>query len=353
LRKVGVVGCGVISTAHLQGWRASENCAIAGVFDLNRELAERQARRFGVDRIFTNLDEVIDACDIVDICTPPQAHFEGAMAVIRAERDLFIEKPVVIRLDEWNELSDAMRGSKTRVSVMHHQKFTLSTQRARSWFDAGRIGRIVRFNRMFLTSPRKDRMFPESGHWSHALPGGRWFETLPHELYMAYHFVGPAELDAVSVVHTSSSPPGADADEVVITLRSAEAIVTFHYSANCDMDERTTTIYGAEGVIDIDGLSDVASLRRVARDKWVRPIGAPFVDAGSVLLRMPADRARYLRSRVAKQSPHVRAIVAFAEYLDGTAGCPTTLEEIDYVVRYSDAIGRAIDERLGAAREGP
>ena len=43
---------------------------------------------------------------------------------------------------------------------------------------SSRFGEVIRVQREFLTHPTTDRMLVGSAHWSHSLPGGRWFETI-------------------------------------------------------------------------------------------------------------------------------------------------------------------------------
>ncbi len=49
--KVGLVGCGAIAPAHLRAWQKVPGFEIGGVFDLNRELAEKRAKEFSIGHI--------------------------------------------------------------------------------------------------------------------------------------------------------------------------------------------------------------------------------------------------------------------------------------------------------------
>ena len=344
--KVGLVGCGHISMAHLKAWQKTEGCRVIGVFDLNRKLAKKRTRAFKIEKIYDDLERLIAECDIVDVCTPPQTHSQIAQQVVAAGRHLVIEKPLVTDVVDWDELSAMLSESPGKIAVIHNLKFTNSVQLAKRWVNEGRIGEIIRVEREFLTNPETDRMLVGDSHWSHQLPGGRWYETLPHELYLTHYFAGALELADVTVAQTAHAPAGAPADEVLITLKGDHCLATVHFSANCRLNKRVFTIQGTEGLITIDILSDFATLSTLRDKKWQRTIGRPLLEVGLTLWRSIPDRTSYLYRQLRGQTPHTNLIQAFGRYLQGQGPAPTPLDEIDYVVRNCDRIGRGIDRQL-------
>ncbi len=345
---VGIVGCGKISSAHLKAWSRLEGFTVAGVFDVNRQLAEERAKEFSVPRVFDTLEQLLDACTVVDVCTPPQTHTAIARQVLIAGRHLLIEKPVVIEVADWDSLVELVRRSPGKLAVIHNLKFANSVRLAKHWVDEGRIGDVIRIQREFLTSATTDRMLVGDKHWSHRLPGGRWFETLPHELYLTHWFAGALELEHVSVVHTPRAPAGAPADEVVCVLRGEQALATVHFSANCEQNRRVFTVQGTHGQIVVDILGDQATLSTASDAKWKRAVGQQLLSAGRTILQALPDRSRYGLERLRGASPHSRAIEAFAAEVAGRGEPATPFAEVDYVVRNCDRIGRAIDQQLAA-----
>lgn len=347
--QVGIVGCGHISQTHLKAWRRTAGCRVQGVFDVNRALAEQRAGQFQIKTVYDDLEQLIASCDVVDVCTPPQTHAEIARRVIEAGRDLLIEKPLVMDVGEWDRLRQLMARSPSRVTVVHNLKYTHAVQQAKRWIEQGRIGQVISIARQFLTSPQTDRMLVGQGHWSHGLPGGRWFETLPHELYVIHTLVGPLEPIQVTALHTAQAPAGAPADHVVVTLASERCVGSIHYSAHCQLNRRMTVIHGTDGVLELDTLSDAIVLLTSHDRQWKRAVGMPFLEAGRALGRMIPDRIGYLARRVSGQSPHTALICAVDRYLHGQGPAPTPLDEIDYVVRNCEQIGREIDRQLTSA----
>ena len=350
MTRVALVGCGHIAAAHLAAWKKATNSHVAVLFDVSRELAEKRSKEFGVARIASSLEEALALADVVDVCTPPHTHADIAGKVLKAGRHLLIEKPVVTAVKDW-EAVRAVAGDRT-IGVVHNLKFTHAVRQAKQWVDEGRIGAVLRINRLFLTNPDGDRMLvdPAPGareHWSHSLPGGRWFETLPHELYITHMFAGPLPVASVTALHTSAAIAGAPADEVCVVLAGGRCISTFHYSASSKENRRSVEIFGTDGKIEIDVLSDTATLAAARDGRVLRAVGVKNVETGERLLQAIPDRAEYLLRRAQKETPHATLIRAFDHHLAGEGPSPTPLDEVDYVIRTGDVIGRKIDAAVG------
>jgi predicted dehydrogenase len=347
---VGIVGCGLISEAHLKAWAKTEGFAVRGVLDLDREQAEKRARQFEVETVFERLEDLVGACDVVDVCTPPQTHARIAEQAIVAGKHLVMEKPMVTDAADWQRMVGQIEQAGTKIAVIHNLKFLHAVRTAKKWVDEGRIGDVIRIQREFLTSAATDRMLVGDTHWSHKLPGGRWFETLPHELYLTHWFVGALEVAGVATLSTDRAPAGAPADEVVITLKGGRCLATIHFSANCDQNRRMFTLQGTKGHIVVDLLSDFATINTTKDGRWKRAAGGTIIEAGETILRGGPDRARYGVQHLKGESPHLRIIQSLGKSLRGEGEEPTPLAEVDYVVRNCDLIGREIDRQVAASR---
>ena len=348
--RIGLIGAGHIAASHLAAWRRSPGCELAGIFDVRRQAAEARARQYGVAAVYDEVAALVDGCDVVDVCTPPETHAEIVGAALAAGRHLLCEKPIVTDLAEWHRIVELLDGGKSKIAVVHNLKYVRSVRRARRWIEQGRIGRLLRLSRLFFTDPAGDRMLARP-HWSHGLPGGRWFETLPHELYLIHQLMGPLEPVGVTTLSSGDAPLGVPADEVTIVFRGDGGLADVHYSANCGLNRRWLTLWGTEGSIAVDLLSDTAALARRRDSRWHRASGGLLELAGRTA-RWPVDRASYLLGRLRGRSPHALLIEEFARYLLDGGPPPTPLEEIDYVVRTADRIGREIDRQARGGDNG-
>ena len=158
--RVGLIGCGHISATHLKSWARTRGSRVQGVFDLDADQARAQARRFGVPKVYPDIDSLLSGCDVVDVCTPPQTHEELIHRVLDAGRHLVIEKPIVTELRAWERIRERYRQADTQLCVIHNVKFAHSVQTARRWLTEGRLGELLSVDWNFLTtrkSPTQER----------------------------------------------------------------------------------------------------------------------------------------------------------------------------------------------------
>src|SRR5690606_391112 len=99
------------------------------------------------------LKEIIDQCDVLDVCTPPHTHYPIVQDIIEAGKHMIVEKPLVTDADEWEILKRAIQKSNIKFAVLHNMKFGLAVQKAKKLIDKGNIGKLIRINRYFLTHP--------------------------------------------------------------------------------------------------------------------------------------------------------------------------------------------------------
>ena len=72
-RPIVIIGTGgIVNDAHLPAYRKA-SFPVAGVFDIDRERAEKTAARFGVQRVFDSIAEATAQRNVVfDIAVPPE-----------------------------------------------------------------------------------------------------------------------------------------------------------------------------------------------------------------------------------------------------------------------------------------
>ncbi len=343
---VGLAGCGHISGKHVEGWRRAKGSKLVGLFDVRRPSAETLRARFpGLElTVFDSVGELAGECDILDICTPPQTHRDLLELAIKNDCHILVEKPVVTSVADWDRLLPALEASGRSLTVVHNLKFSRSAARAKQWIDEGRIGDLLRLEWSFMTSPASDRMLTDPDHWSRSLPGGRWFETLPHNLYLTHFFAGP--MRPRSAVVRSGRPE--HADEALIVLKSTSCLATVHFSSNCEINHRWGTLIGSKGIIDLDLLADAATLHTGADSKAGRAVSRTLTGALGTLSQILPDRAAYLAGKTTGSSPHARLIGLLDEHLGSDGPAPTPIDEVDYVIRTCPEIGDLIDGALAA-----
>ena len=86
--KIGLVGCGGISGAHVPGWQALDDCEIVAICDVRQEMMDK----YPGPRQYLSFDEMLqkEELDIVDICLPTFLHPDYAIKAM--EKGTFFAK---------------------------------------------------------------------------------------------------------------------------------------------------------------------------------------------------------------------------------------------------------------------
>jgi predicted dehydrogenase len=127
--KIGLVGIGKIARdQHIPALAADPRFELVAC-------ASRHARVDGVANfadVETLLAEVKDL-DAISICTPPQAHFEAALAALRAGKHVMLEKPPAATTRHIALLqAEAARQGRTLFQTWH-SRFAAGVDAARDW----------------------------------------------------------------------------------------------------------------------------------------------------------------------------------------------------------------------------
>lgn len=121
--KIGVLGAGHLGKIHLKCIQlASDHLELIGFYDTDSANAKKVSSELSI-KAFDDIDQLIDAVDIVDIVTPTTTHYELAKRVITKGKHLFIEKPITHTVEEAEELLQLSGEYQVKVQVGHVERF--------------------------------------------------------------------------------------------------------------------------------------------------------------------------------------------------------------------------------------
>ncbi len=120
--KVGVFGTGHLGKFHLNNWKEIAGVELVGFFDPNDEAAEQVAATYNLKR-YTNDEELMDDCDIIDVVAPTNHHFVICQKAIRKGKHVFVEKPLANTVEEAQQLVKLVKESAIKLQVGHVERF--------------------------------------------------------------------------------------------------------------------------------------------------------------------------------------------------------------------------------------
>jgi predicted dehydrogenase len=120
--KIGVFGTGHLGKFHLNNWKEIQGVELVGFYDPSDTAAVEVVAKYDLKR-YLNEDELIDACDAIDIVTPTQYHFALCEKAIKKGKHVFVEKPMANTMEEAKTLVKLVQESKIKFQVGHVERF--------------------------------------------------------------------------------------------------------------------------------------------------------------------------------------------------------------------------------------
>lgn len=101
---VGVVGAGRIAKRFPQEVGKVSAVEVKGVYDIDREKADKLAVENGIAQVYSSFEELVDDVDAVYIATPHLLHYEQTKYALQHHRHVLCETPLVLQGDQAREL---------------------------------------------------------------------------------------------------------------------------------------------------------------------------------------------------------------------------------------------------------
>ncbi len=164
--KVAVIGAGAWGANLIRVFR---KLGVLGLIcDINKNTLRIQSKKFPGIKTADSAKKVFQAKDIkaVVIATPPNTHYLLAKQALLSQKDVFVEKPLSLRLQEVAELAKLVKRSKKILMVGHILHFHPAVIRLKQLIREGALGKILYIysNRLNMGKLRKD----ENILWSFA-----------------------------------------------------------------------------------------------------------------------------------------------------------------------------------------
>lgn len=104
--KIGIIGVGGISTAHIPAYLANPNVELYAFCDIDEDRLNMMAEKYNITRKYTDLNEMLklEEIDAVSVCTWNSAHAPCVIAALNAGKNVLCEKPMAMSSIEAAEM---------------------------------------------------------------------------------------------------------------------------------------------------------------------------------------------------------------------------------------------------------
>lgn len=146
----GVIGVGSLGDHHARIYSSAPRVGSVVLYDADPVRADEGARRWNA-RTAPSPGELLDACDVVSICTPATAHHDFALEAFSRGVHVLVEKPIAARSDEGRRMVEAAERAGCVLQVGHIERFNGAFEAAASLVDSPRF---IESHRLGTFTPR-------------------------------------------------------------------------------------------------------------------------------------------------------------------------------------------------------
>ena len=188
--RMGVLGLGEgrsIISAVLQ----SEYWELGNICDLNEELCKQRCEEFELARYTTKYEEMLadPDIDVIGIYTPDQLHATHIKMALEAGKDVICTKPLMIDLDEANDLLEVQKRTGRIVFVGQSSRYFEPARRQRQDYLEGKHGELETVETHYISD---SRWFLERA-WSHQKGFSWMYNFMIHAVDLAVWYLPDIE----------------------------------------------------------------------------------------------------------------------------------------------------------------
>jgi predicted dehydrogenase len=141
INKSAIIGTGYWGKKHLEEYLALGIDPIA--VDQNEDNLKSCAEKYGVktEKDYRNIlhDDNIKA---VSICTPNETHYRIAKDFLNAKKNVMVEKPLAMTIEQGRELIDIAKDNNLTLAVGHIFRFNNAINRVKEMIENYELGKI-------------------------------------------------------------------------------------------------------------------------------------------------------------------------------------------------------------------
>jgi len=146
--KLGVIGYGYWGPNLVRNFAEANGSAIAAVSDVDAKKLELVNKRYPAVRTTTRFQDLLDdpGVDAIAVATPVNTHFEMGMAVLKAGKHLWLEKPMTETSLQARKLVDEAAKRGLCLFVDHTFIYTGAVRKMREIIKVGDLGRVYYYD---------------------------------------------------------------------------------------------------------------------------------------------------------------------------------------------------------------
>ncbi len=223
--KAAVVGCGAIADSHAWAMQSTDGCSLVAACDAEPLMAKQFADRFGVDRTYTDVGEMLREArpDVLHILTPPRTHYALAKQCLEHGCHAYVEKPFTLYPDEAAKLCALADQKKLKLTVGHDALFSPAARKMRGMIQSGYLGgspvHMECYYGYEFGNTYGNALLTDQHHWVRSLPGKLLHNIISHGIARIAEFISVDQPRVIAHGFVSPLLQGIGEKEIIDELR--------------------------------------------------------------------------------------------------------------------------------------
>jgi predicted dehydrogenase len=191
--QLGVIGCGERGRHDMSQFMLVPTVNVAAVCDVYGQQIDKARQTATAAKNFTEHRKLLEMkeIDAVLIATPDHWHSRTAIDALRAGKDVYVEKPLTLKIEEGPPIVKAARENNRICQVgMQQRSGKHYLQAKREYMDSGKLGKITMARTWWHGNTYHLRRAPESLQskpsnldWARYLGPVKWRDYDPQQYY--------------------------------------------------------------------------------------------------------------------------------------------------------------------------
>ncbi|PTM59943.1 Gfo/Idh/MocA family protein [Desmospora activa] len=142
--KVGIIGAGGISAAHIEALAQEPRAQLCAIADLDEAVARSRVNDYGNPAVYRDYQKMLEQeqLDGVIICLPNHLHEQVAIAVLDAGCHVLCEKPLATSADAARRMAEHARRTGKVLMVGQNNRFRADAQLLKRLLTDDRLGDV-------------------------------------------------------------------------------------------------------------------------------------------------------------------------------------------------------------------
>lgn len=139
--KVGLVGAGGISSAHISAWDAMEDAQLVALCDIRPERLEPHPGK----RHYLDFGEMLanEELDVVDICLPTNLHVDYAVMAMERGIHVLCEKPIALSPGQVDRAYNTAKKMNVKFMIAQVLRFWPEYELIKELYDTRKYGKLL------------------------------------------------------------------------------------------------------------------------------------------------------------------------------------------------------------------